>query len=126
MRVGSTFAAAFGHHVRERIIMTDQARVLIDRDGAVAHVRLNRPDKRNGLDMPMFEQLIAAGRTLAADNSVRCVVLSGEGPDFCAGLDFKSIMLADEAAAQKLLEREGVANVAQRVAWVWQELPVPV
>ena len=106
--------------------MTEQARVLIDRDGAVAHVRLNRPEKRNGLDLPMFEQLIAAGRSLAEDKSVRCVVLSGEGPAFCAGLDFKSIMMADQAATEKLLEREGVANMAQRIAWVWQELPVPV
>ncbi len=122
----STFRRAWGHYGTERIVMTDQARVLIDRDGAVAHVRLNRPEKRNGLDMPMFEQLIAGGRALAEDKSVRCVVLSGEGPDFCAGLDFKSIMLADQTAVQKLLERDGVTNMAQRVAWVWQELPVPV
>src|SRR5690606_39262686 len=47
-----------------------EERVLVDRDGAVAHVRMNRPDKRNGLDLPMFEALVAAGQSLASDPSV--------------------------------------------------------
>lgn len=108
---------------------TDAERVVIDRegrDGAVAHVRLNRGDKRNGLDMAMITGLIAAGEALAADASVRAVVLSGDGPAFCAGLDFKSFMAGGPGAMQALLERKGVANVAQRCAWIWQELPVPV
>lgn len=105
----------------------NQERVLVDRDGAVAHVRMNRPDKRNGLDLPMFEGLVEAGRTLAADRTVRAVVLSGEGPAFCAGLDFMAFMSSPDVGA-KLLARgeESPANLAQRVGWIWQELPVPV
>ena len=107
--------------------MTD--RVRIERTGPedhVAHVRLDRPDKRNGLDLPMFEGIVEAGVTLAADPTVRAVVLSGEGPAFCAGLDFKAFLTTPDVG-QKLLEREGsVANLAQRVAWVWREVPVPV
>jgi len=104
-----------------------EERVLVERDGAVAHVRLNRPDKRNGLDLPMFEGLIEAGRSLAGDPSVRAVVLSGEGKAFCAGLDFKAFMASGEVGA-KLLARpdDSPANIAQRVAWVWREVPVPV
>jgi enoyl-CoA hydratase/carnithine racemase len=104
-----------------------EERVLVERDGAVAHVRLNRPDKRNGLDLPMFEGLIEAGRSLGTDPSVRAVVLSGEGKAFCAGLDFQAFMASPEVG-QKLLARpeDSPANVAQRVAWVWQEVPVPV
>lgn len=104
-----------------------EERVLVDRDGAVAHVRMNRPDKRNGLDLPMFEALVAAGQSLASDPSVRAVVLSGEGKAFCAGLDFMAFMTTAEAAP-KLLEgrEESPANLAQRVAWIWREVPVPV
>jgi len=102
-------------------------RVIIDRDGAVAHVRLNRPAKRNGLDLAMFRELAEAGVTLSADRSLRAVILSGEGPGFCAGLDWMSF-LADPTASKTLLDRpEGeVANLAQKVSWVWQEVPVPV
>ena len=42
-------------------------RVIIERDGAVAHVKLNRPEKRNGLDLAMFQELTAAGTELAED-----------------------------------------------------------
>ncbi|MFC5995587.1 enoyl-CoA hydratase-related protein, partial [Pseudonocardia hispaniensis] len=56
----------------------------------VADVRLARPDKRNALDPAMFAALVTTGEALAADPSVRAVVLSGEGPDFCAGLDFEA------------------------------------
>jgi len=101
-------------------------RVLVERDGAVAHVRMNRGDKRNGLDRALIEGLVAAGEALAADLGVRAVVLSGAGPAFCAGLDFKSFMAAGPGAMSALLARDGVANVAQRCAWIWQEVPVPV
>lgn len=107
--------------------MTEEDRVLIERDGGVAHVKLNRPAKRNGLDLAMFEGLIGAGEALAADRSVRAVVLSGEGKAFCAGLDFMAFMAAGDVA-DKLLDRpEGSpANIAQRAGWVWREVPVPV
>lgn len=108
----------------ERVLVD---RVLVDGQGAVAHVRLNRPDKRNGLDLPMFEGLVAAGKALAADPSVRAVVLSGEGKAFCAGLDFMAFMSSAGAAPRLLAERgESPANLAQRVGWVWREVPAPV
>ena len=67
-------------------------RVTIAIDGGVADVRLNRPDKLNALDAEMFVGLVDAGAALAADTSVRAVVLSGEGRAFCAGLDFSGFM----------------------------------
>ena len=57
-------------------------------EAGVAHVALNRPDKLNALDGEMFTALADAGARLAADRSVRAVVLSGEGRAFSAGLDF--------------------------------------
>lgn len=104
-----------------------ESRVLVDRDSGVAHVRMNRPDKRNGLDLPMFEGLVAAGKELAGDPCVRAVVLSGEGKAFCAGLDFMAFMASAQTAPKLLSARdESPANLAQRVAWVWREVPVPV
>jgi len=95
---------------------------------AVALVTLSRADKHNGLDAPMFQALIDAGNHVRGDSSIRAVVLSGEGPSFCAGLDFKSVMVGGPKVRQILLERpaETLANVAQRCAWVWQEVEVPV
>jgi enoyl-CoA hydratase/carnithine racemase len=105
-------------------------RVTVSVDGGVADVSLNRPDKLNGLDLPMFDALVATGRRLAADRTLRAVVLSGAGRAFCAGLDFQSVMAARAggAPARDLLERRDgeVANFAQQAAWVWAELPVPV
>lgn len=105
--------------------MTDRIRLTFT--SSVAHVELHRPEKHNGLDPEMFEALVAAGVDLAARRDVRCVVLSGAGPSFCAGLDFKAVMASPDAA-RTLLDRrpETPANVAQRVGWIWQELPMPV
>ena len=101
-------------------------RVAVDR-GVVTHVRLTRGDKRNGLDLEMFEALAAVGDALRHDAKVRAVVLSAEGPAFCAGLDWKAFM-STAGASQKLLERpkDRPGNLAQEIAWVWQEVPVPV
>jgi enoyl-CoA hydratase/carnithine racemase len=104
-------------------------RVLVSVESQVAHVRLNRPEKRNGLDLALFEALVETGLALAADKAVRAVVLSGEGPAFCAGLDWASFLAMGGAGPARLLARDtekSPANLAQRAAWVWQELAVPV
>jgi enoyl-CoA hydratase/carnithine racemase len=108
--------------------MGERVTVAIDR--GVADVRLNRPEKLNALDRTMFEALIDAGQNLASDHSLRAVVLSGEGRAFCAGLDFASFMAmaGDDGGGPGLLRRtaDTPANAAQRAAWVWTEIPVPV
>lgn len=102
----------------------DRVRLLIDNH--VAHVELSRPEKRNGLDLAMFEAIAATGAQLASMSNVRVVILSGAGPAFCAGLDVKSFF-GSPAAFQRLGERDpGPANLAQQVAWTWRELHVPV
>ena len=105
-------------------------RVIVSKQGGIADVRMNRPEKMNALDPAMFEGLVETGKALAADRSLRAVVLSGEGRAFCAGLDFASFMgmAGSERPARSLVERDAVsvANYAQRAAYVWTELPVPV
>jgi enoyl-CoA hydratase/carnithine racemase len=102
----------------------------------VADVRLNRPDKLNAVNQAMFKGLGDAGDALAADKSVRAVVLSGEGKGFCAGLDFSSFQsmaggdgLRDDSGEQFVPERkgeDGIANMGQYAAYVWTQLPIPV
>jgi enoyl-CoA hydratase/carnithine racemase len=109
----------------------EQQRVSVSVTDGVADVRLNRPEKRNALDPAMFAGLVEAGERLRSDVSVRVVVLSGEGPDFCAGLDFTSFqaMTVGErlSATAQLPPSDGPAKATgQRAAYVWAELPVPV
>jgi enoyl-CoA hydratase/carnithine racemase len=110
---------------------SERVRVSV-RDG-VADVRLNRPEKLNALDQAMFDALVDAGETLAADPEVRAVVLSGEGRGFCAGLDFASFQDMASAGNGKGVpsrlgaRREGrITNHAQQAVYAWTELPVPV
>ena len=108
--------------------MTD--RITMTHTGGVVEVRMNRPDKMNALDRGMFEGLVDAGHALIADRTARAVVLSGEGRAFSAGLDFMSFMAmaADGDPGRSLFHRDAdsAANSAQRAAWIWTEVPVPV
>lgn len=70
-------------------------RVTITIADHVAHVLLDRADKMNALDDAMFEAIIAAGHHLHNAKGVRCVVLSGAGRSFCAGLDLASMADTD-------------------------------
>ena len=108
--------------------MSTQERVTCTLEAGVADVRLNRAEKHNGLDPAMFDAIVAMGERLRGDSSVRAVVLSGEGPSFCAGLDWKAFMMGGEAMRDKLLSwtEDRLGSLAQRVALVWTEVPAPV
>jgi enoyl-CoA hydratase/carnithine racemase len=110
--------------------MTEQ-RVTVTITDGVADVRLARPQKRNALDMAMFAGLVTTGERLKSEPGVRAVVLSGEGPDFCAGLDFGAFQAMRDgerlSAGVELPPGHGPARAAgQRAAYVWTELGVPV
>lgn len=86
-----------------------------------------RADKHNALDQPMFEGLIKAAEQVAADPSIRAVVLHGEGKSFCSGLDIASFMAGSGGTGVLLSRDEGrLANFAQRVAYDWSLVPAPV
>src|SRR4029077_13948319 len=75
--------------------------------------------------------LITTGERLKTEPGVRAVVLSGEGPDFCAGLDFGAFQAMRDGERLSLQvdlpPAEGPARATgQRAAYVWAELPVPV
>jgi enoyl-CoA hydratase/carnithine racemase len=62
--------------------------ILLDRDGAIATVTLNNPDKLNALDLAMWKRLGEVMRSIDADRALRCVVVRGAGEKaFAAGAD---------------------------------------
>lgn len=65
--------------------------VLVERQGGVAIVTLNRPAAKNAIDIATTDALTAAMRALRADEAVRAVVLTGAGGDFCSGGDVKGM-----------------------------------
>ncbi|MBI0474177.1 crotonase/enoyl-CoA hydratase family protein [Sphingomonas sp. MA1305] len=103
-------------------------RVTVRVEDHIADVRLSRPDKMNALDPAMFEALAATIDALKTRQDVRCVVLSGEGRAFCAGLDMAAMagLGGDGVGIDLATRRHGIANLAQYVAWGWRELPMPV
>src|SRR4051794_651119 len=102
-------------------------RVHIEVADHVATVTLTRPDKHNALDGAMFEGIIGAAAEVASAPGVRAVVLHGDGPSFCSGLDVASLATGP-ISLDDILERSGGrrANLAQRACTDWIDLPVPV
>jgi enoyl-CoA hydratase/carnithine racemase len=66
--------------------------VITEDRGAVRHIVLNRPEKRNAMNQELLKALAAALSEAAADPSVHCVVLRGEGPVFSAGVDLTELL----------------------------------
>lgn len=63
--------------------------VRLEREGALAWVTLSHPGRLNAITVSMWEQLRSVFEALAADDSVRCVVVRGEGGNFAAGADIR-------------------------------------
>jgi enoyl-CoA hydratase/carnithine racemase len=79
--------------------------------GAVRHLILNRPEKRNALNRELIEALGAALHKAADDESVRCLVIRGAGPMFSSGMDTGLLGEIAEDAARLRELREGVLSV---------------
>ena len=105
--------------------------VTLTKDGPVAEVTLNRPDKYNALSPEVFDGLAAAGEAVRSDPGIRAVVMTGAGKNFCAGLDlgsFSSSALDNNRFRERAfaLADGEIANSFQKPAYVWKEVPVPV
>jgi methylglutaconyl-CoA hydratase len=96
--------------------------LLLQRDGAVARLRLNRPGLHNAFDAGLVAALSARLDELAGDDAVRVVVLEGEGPSFSAGADLnwmRGMARASEA------ENRADALALARLMRTLDELPKP-
>jgi methylglutaconyl-CoA hydratase len=92
------------------------------RDGAVARLRLNRPQLHNAFDATLIAALTGALQNVAADPGIRAVVVEGEGASFSAGADLN--WMRDMAAAGED-ENRGDALALARLMRTLDELPKP-
>jgi 2-(1,2-epoxy-1,2-dihydrophenyl)acetyl-CoA isomerase len=93
--------------------------VVVERAGAVATLRLNRPDQANALTRASRAELTHALRDASRDSGVRCIVLAGTGRNFCAGQDLREEGGLDDIAG---VVRDGYAPIIRAIT----EAPKPV
>src|SRR4051794_21630675 len=92
--------------------------VELQREGGVARIFLNRPQKVNALDSPLLERLAAVLEETAADETVRAIVLAGHGKAFCGGADVNELASLDSTSARAFITRIHRACAAARQAGV--------
>jgi len=96
----------------------DEPIVKLERDGALARVTLNRPERRNALDKAMIDALHGVLDTLAEDDSVGAMILAGAGDKaFAAG--------ADIAQLRDRRRREALLSINSRLFQRLEETPYP-
>lgn len=101
---------------------------MLDRDGAVQWIRINRPEKRNGIDFTVRDELIALFPALDLDPEVRAVVITGTGKDFCTGGDLTpggNTQIAVRPPITVLDYRSHVATWQRMFQLLW-EMETPV
>ena len=107
--------------------MNSTNRVEVEIIEGIAHVKLARPKKHNALDIAMFEAIVNCIKKLKKDRSIRAVIVSGLGPDFCTGLDVKSVMKSSKGPLKLIFKFwPWGPNLAQRVSTDWQKIGAPV
>jgi len=96
----------------------------VNRDGAAVKIALNRPERMNAWNEGLSEDLLAVLGEVAADESVRAVLLTGNGRAFCSGADLKDG--ADDAVAGKLDTYTTLTRWYHPIVTTIREMPKPV
>lgn len=92
-------------------------------DGVVGTIVLNRPEKRNALGSALVGALSEALDAMRDDAAVRCIVLRGEGPAFCAGADLAALQqISQNSAMENLADSTRLMELFQKIV----DLPKPV
>jgi 2-(1,2-epoxy-1,2-dihydrophenyl)acetyl-CoA isomerase len=99
------------------------APVLFERDGAVATIRLNRPDRLNAIDAEAAHLLLEACRRAEREEGLRALVLAGEGRAFMAGGDVSAFHAAGDGAAELV---RGLIGLLEESCLVLDGLRMPV
>ncbi|MGD9762320.1 MAG: enoyl-CoA hydratase [Candidatus Binatia bacterium] len=79
--------------------------ISVARDGAVATITMNRPERRNALSEAHMGELIDALRAAGVAPELRAVILAGNGPAFCAGHDLRELLDRDVVAYRRVFDR---------------------
>lgn len=98
--------------------------VLYSHLGSAAVLTLNRPDKRNALSRALIAALTEAVARAAADAQARCVILTGNGSAFCAGMDLDELRGTVENATEAELVWDDAAKLSALYSMLY-ELPKP-
>ena len=103
----------------------------IERRGAIGTLWLDRPEKRNAMNSPMWTAFPEAIASLTEDSEVRAIVLAGKGKSFCVGLDLMALQSGGEiggalSGAEANLKQLEVTRGIQRSITAIAEAPVPV
>lgn len=91
-----------------------------DQEGHVGTLTLQRPEKHNAVNPLMRDELVDLGAALAGDESLRCLVIRGDGPSFSAGLDLREglrDLFVGAADVDQALVEKGLA-LASAFEWV--------
>jgi len=91
--------------------------------GSIARITLNRPEKRNALNDELITGIKSGLRAAAAEQSIRVVVISGAGKDFCSGADLSALQKISEST---ITENAADARSLMELFTLMRELPVPV
>jgi enoyl-CoA hydratase/carnithine racemase len=94
--------------------------------GAVAHLRMNAPEKLNALSDAMLAALQSEFDALSEDRSIRAIILSGEGKAFCAGHDLKEMTAGRQAEDGGKAYFKDLFDRCARMMTSIQRLPQPV
>ncbi|MCP5098870.1 MAG: enoyl-CoA hydratase/isomerase family protein, partial [Chloroflexi bacterium] len=100
--------------------------VLTNHEGSVFEIVLNRPDKRNAINMPLYKGVETAVSTVNRTPGVRTVIIRGTGSVFSAGIDVSSLLgLATEYGTHWQQRMRAITDDFQRVLTSLERLEVP-
>jgi 2-(1,2-epoxy-1,2-dihydrophenyl)acetyl-CoA isomerase len=105
-------------------VVPEHNSVTLEHRGAVAYIRLDRPERRNALTYPMLEELLDACEHTAEDPSARVVILTGTGSSFCAGGDVRHLVEDDPIDLTEGERRERLARL-HRISWLLHTMRKP-
>lgn len=101
--------------------------VLLQTEGGVAHITLNRPESLNAVDGAMAIELARLCRAVADDAEVRCVLLTGAGPSFMAGGDIQAFQrLLDLPEAERERQLDTMIDAVNAAVTALRTMPKPV
>ena len=97
----------------------------VERDGAVATLTLNAPERRNGIVPELIEAMLSAVAEIDADASISCAILTGADPAFCAGGNLKGMYTREGVYGSGFDERKAFyVNGIQRLTLAMTSIKV--
>src|SRR5687767_4395166 len=104
--------------------MTEPGKTILSQmDDGVAHITLNRPEKRNALNEALISDLKKALEQANRDEAIRAIVITGAGKDFCSGADLEALEKISKASVAGNVDD---ARLLKELFILMRKLPLPV